>query len=333
MDNSKSFKASSSAASSPTTTPLPTGLAAFVVSFLAISILAGTFGNARVCVLLRRRQNLRKVPHYLLGSLALIGLIATLFNIPLLMLMTVVNYFQIYDSPIVEILCKAKIPLGFGLIVLNALTLSLMAFDRQECVFRPFNRGLITRNVKKVIAVTWLIALITAVVFAVLTRNEPSTCFAFFPYNNIGALSKVLQATVAAFAQLDTITVVIIIVTFLRIVKNLRSSPVNSSSSANQRQERKLTELSFRICGIFLLFRIPVTICHILTKIGKFQDTDALNTATLVAVTFVNFVNVLNPVLHRKMLNVQPPNQVRAAAMQAGERVEVADSVRESQNA
>lgn len=333
MDNSKSFKASSSAASSPTTTPLPTGLAAFVVSFLAISILAGTFGNARVCVLLRRQQNLRKVPHYLLGSLALIGLIATLFNIPLLMLMTVVNYFQIYDSPIVEILCKAKIPLGFALIVLNALTLSLMAFDRQECVFRPFNQRLITRNVKKVIAVTWLIALITAVVFAVLTRNEPSTCFAFFPYNNIGALSKVLQAAVAAFAQSDTITVVIIIVTFLRIVKNLRSSPVNSSSSANQRQERKLTELSFRICGIFLLFRIPVTICHILTKIGKFQDTDALNTATLVAVTFVNFVNVLNPVLHRKMLNVQPPNQVRAAAMQAGERVEVADSVRESQNA
>ena len=333
MNNSTSVKANISTSNSPTTTPLPTGLPIFVGSFLAIGILAGTFGNARVCILLRRRQSLRKVPHYLLGSLALIGIFSTLFNIPLLMFMTVVNYFQIYDSPIVEILCKAKVSLGSALIVLNALTLSLMAFDRQECVLSPFHRRLTTRNVKKVIVVTWLIALITAAVFAVLTRNVPSTCFAFFPYNNIGALSKVFQATVAVFAQFDTISMLIIIVTFLRIVKKLRSSPVNSLSSANRRNERKLTELSFKICGIFVLFRIPVMICHMLANICKFQGNSAINTATLVAVTLVSFLYVLNPVLHHKMLNVQPPNQAGAAAMEAGERIELADGARENQNA
>ena len=169
MNSSTSFKTNFSTVNSTSTTPLPRGLAIFVVSFLAISVLAGTFGNARVCILLRRRRNLRKVPHYLLGSLALNGLFSTLFNIPMLIFLTVVNYFQIYDSPIVEILCKAKMPLGFALLVLNDLTLSLMAFDRQDCVFRPFNRRLKTGNVKKIIAVTWLIALITAAVFAVLT--------------------------------------------------------------------------------------------------------------------------------------------------------------------
>ena len=226
MNSSKSFKASSSTTSSDSTaqlpTPLPTGLAAFVVSFLAISILAGTFGNARVCIFLRRWPNPRKVPHYLLGSLALIGLLSTLFNIPSLIFLTVVNYFQIYDSPIVEILCKAKVPLGFTLIVLNALTLSLMAFDRHECVFRPFNRRLTTRNVRKIIAVTWLIALIIAAVFAALTRYESSACITFFPYNNIGKISKVLQATLAAFAQVDTITMVVIIVTSFRVFRKLR---------------------------------------------------------------------------------------------------------------
>ena len=277
-------------------TPLPTGLAIFVVSFLAISILAGTFGNARVCILLRRRRNLRKVPHYLLGSLALIGLLSTLFIVPLLIFLTVVNYFQIYDSPIVEILCKANIPLGFALLVLNDLTFSLMAFDRQDCVFRPFNRRLKTGNVRKIIAATWLVALITAAVFAVLTRNEPSACIAFFSYNNMGELSNVLQATMAAVGQFDTITIVIAIVTFIRIVRKLRSSPVNPSNSAHQRNERKLTELTFKLCGIFVLFRIPVMICHLLTKVGKFQDTSATKTATLVAVTLVNFVYVLNPV-------------------------------------
>ena len=74
-------------------------------------------------------------------------------------------------------------------------------------------------------------------------------------------------------------------------------------------------------------------ICHMLTKIGKFQNTDALNTATLVAVTLVSFLYVLNPVVHHKMLNVQPPNQAGATAMEAGERIELADGARENQNA
>ena len=252
---------------------------------------------------------------------------------PLLIVMTAANYLQIYDLPVVETLCKAVLPSAFSLLVLNDLTLSLMAFDRQECVLRPFNRRLKTRNVKKVIAVTWLIALITAAVFAVLTRNESSTCVAFYPYNNFGGLSKVLQATIATFGQFDTITMVIIIVTLLRIAKKFRSSPVNSLSSANRRNERKLTELSFKICGIFVLFRIPVMICHMLINIGKFQGNSAINTATLVAVTLVSFVYVLNPVLHQKVLNIQPPNQAGAAAMEAGKRIELADGARENQNA
>ena len=167
---------------------------------------------------------------------------------------------------------------------------------------------------------------------AVLTQNEPSACIAFSPYSNIGELSNVLQATMAAFAQFDIISIVVIIVTFLRIAKKLRSSPVNSTSSVNQRQEKKLTELTFKLCGIFVLFRIPVMICHLLTKVRKFQDTSATKTATLVAVTLVNFVYVLNPILHHKMLkvHVQPPNQAGAIVRPAGEQIELADGARET---
>ena len=38
---------------------------------------------------------------------------------------------------------------------------------------------------------------------------------------------------------------------------------------------------------------------------------------------------MLNSVLHHKMLNVQLPNQAGAAAIRAGERVELADSAGE----
>ena len=110
MNNSARVKANISTSNSLISTPLPTGLAIFAVSFMAISTLAGTFGNARVCILLRRRRNLRKVPHHLLGSLALTGRFSTLFNMPLLIIMTAVNYLQIYDLSVVEILCKAFVP-------------------------------------------------------------------------------------------------------------------------------------------------------------------------------------------------------------------------------
>ena len=48
------------------------------------------------------------------------------------MVMTTVSYFQIQDVPEeVEILCKVGVPSTPAVLVLNALTLSLMPLDRQ----------------------------------------------------------------------------------------------------------------------------------------------------------------------------------------------------------
>ena len=236
MNNSTYLKANSPTASSAAITRLPTALAMFVVSFMAITILAATVGNACVCILLlRRRSNLREMAAlYLLGSLALTGLLSALLDMPLIIVMTVVNYFPIRDLPVVdEILCKTKLSTAFALTVLNALTLSLMAFDRQDCVLRPFSRQITKRNVKKIIYVTWVVALIIVAVFAILARNESSACIAFYPYNDMSGLSAHLQATIATFSKFDTITIVVIIVTFVSITRRLRSSPVESSNSAD----------------------------------------------------------------------------------------------------
>lgn len=111
--------------------------------------------------------------HYLLGSLALTGLLSALLDMPSIIVMTVVNYFAIRDLPVaVEVFCKTKLSTAFALTVLNALTLSLMAFDRQDCVLRPFRRRITKRNVRKIIYVTWVVALIIVAVLAILTRNN-----------------------------------------------------------------------------------------------------------------------------------------------------------------
>lgn len=181
-NNSTSFQANFSTASGSPSTRVPRDVAITVLTLVAISILAGTYGNARVCILLRRRKDFRKVPHYLLGNLAVIGIFSALLNMPLLIVMTIVNYFNIRDMPVTEILCKIGIPSRYACMVVNALTLWLMAFDRYDCVVHPFDRRLTTRKVKKRIALTWIIALITVVLFAISIKNETSACIDFFPY-------------------------------------------------------------------------------------------------------------------------------------------------------
>ena len=334
MNTSASFNANFSIPGRTPATRVPLGLAIYVVVFSAVSILMAVPGNAGVCVLFLRRRNLRKVPHYLLGSLALTGLLSALFNMPSLIVMSIANYFQIHDLPLAaEVLCRAKLPLGFALNALNAVTLSLMAFDRQDCVLRPFSRRLTTKNVKKIIPATWIAALIIAVVFIILSRDVPSPCVSIYAYNGLSEFSGVLHATMGAVGQTDTIAIAVVMVTFIRILKELRSSPVQNS--AHQRQERKLTDLTFKICGVFVLLRIPVMISHLVLKIAGFSESPATRAATLVTLTIVPFLYAVNPVLHHKMLNFQPqvPVQAGAVARQAREQIVLADRLaRENPN-
>ena len=113
--------------------PAPNGVPLFVVIFSVISTLAETFGNARVCFLFRSRQDQRKVPHYLLANLAVVGIFAAVLSIPSLIIMTTVNYFQIRPGQLLEILCKIRFTSSFVCTVLNALTLSIMAIAKIGC--------------------------------------------------------------------------------------------------------------------------------------------------------------------------------------------------------
>lgn len=336
MNNSTSLDGNTPTTSIAFTTRVPEYLAITVITFVAINILAGMFGNARICILLRKRQDLRKVAHYFVGNLAVIGVFSALFNMPMLMVMTAVNYFQLEDVSVAEIFCKIGFPSGYVCMVVNALTLWLMAFDRHDCVLRPFSRRLTTRNVKKVIAVIWIVALITAVFFAISIRNEPSVCIRFFTYNRKitrHPYGIVFTIVFTVIYQFDKITFVIVVVTFFRIMRAFRSAAVNPLNSLHQRRERKLTWLTYQLCGIFLLFRVPATISNAFRGRPDFEGT-AIKTARLVTVALVQFTYVANPILYGKMLTVRPPNPLGSATRQAGDRelVQTAAGARENPN-
>ena len=319
MENSTGLEGNVSVTTRTATAQVPEHLAIAVIISVTVCILAGTIANASVCVLLQRRQDLRKVPHYLFGSLAVVGIFSALFSTQMLLVMTIVNYFQIQDLSVAEIFCKVGFPSGYACIVVNALTLWLMTFDRHDCVVRPLNRRITTRNVKKIIAVIWILALVTAVYFFISIRNEPSVCITFYTYNrkiSLHRLGIVLTVAFTLVFQLDKITVVIVMVTFFRIMRAFRTSRVNPSISLHRRREKKITWLTLQLCCIFLLLRVPVTIANGFNG-GEFEGT-GVKTARLLTVVLAHFIYLANPILYWNMLRVRPPNPLGSATRQTG---------------
>ena len=215
-------------------TSMPESLTIAVSVMLSIFILGGASGNALVCYRLRRRRDLRKVPHYLLASLSLTGLLTSLSGMPFLLITTIVIYLQVGHLPVFEILCKVGFSLSIGFLALNALTLMVMALDRHDCVVRPFSRRLSTQNVKKVLLVTWLLAfIITAVLFALLSK-EASVCYTWFPYNFSQSFrterGNVIRIYITTVTQLDTLAILLVIISFFGVVKKLRSLVMTNSS-------------------------------------------------------------------------------------------------------
>lgn len=174
MPNSTNVNISTMMDKSYPSPQLPRSLAIAVFVMLSILTFAGASGNAFLCNRLRRRRGLRKVPHYLLASLSLTGLLTSFFGMPSLLIATVVNYLQAGHIPVAQTVCKLGFPLSVGCVALNALTITLMTMDCHDCVVRPFRRRLSTQNVKKIVPLTWLVGFIIAAVLLVLLRKE--TC-------------------------------------------------------------------------------------------------------------------------------------------------------------
>ena len=287
------------------TTPVgPVGIIIADITLSTIAIFLGFLGNAAVCYLLRARQDLRKVPHYLLGSLAVNGDFSCLLNLPSRLAVIVMVHHL--DSPVsAEAACYILVPSGFACSILNAVTVSLMAIDRQDCVLRPFNRRMSKRNISKVIAISWIgTSVLTSAIIVYSIFHESEECDIIFKIEGRDPIYVYIGLLMVSF---NVICVFIIVITALRIVKRLRSSPLPEARSQHRRQENKLTWLTYKICGVFLVCWLPLFVCFPLAQLGR-NSGDILIGALIITLALSNFNYVVNPFLYYKMLNQRPVN-------------------------
>ena len=103
-----------------------TAMMTVVVVLSVIFILFGCLGNGLVYYRLKRRN----VPHFLFASLLVNGMISTLLKWPSRLMMYISQYTD--NLAYTEYACIVFVPSIWACGVINAVTLSLMAIDRQD---------------------------------------------------------------------------------------------------------------------------------------------------------------------------------------------------------
>ena len=294
------------------TTPIPQSAVITILVMTVTFSVAGTFGNTVVCVLVIRRRDFRKVPHFLFASLSANGLISSVFVMPFIISIAAKTYMM-RKSESMDILCKIRLSSSFFCSVINALTLTLMAIDRQDCVYRPLRRRINNQNIEKCLLVVWCVVIIITVLFAIVLETDGSQCPPSDPFNLQSSSSNSSSLFNAYILVLGTgfnvAAILTIVITFLRTVKRLRSCPLPQSRSLHLRNETQITKLTYKTCAIFLLSWFPVIISSMIVRFTHGVDLETGRIVKLITVIFSNFTYVANPILHYKMLKIAPTNQ------------------------
>ena len=273
------------------------------LTLLLIAIVIGFAGNAKVCYFFVQRQDLQKVPHFLFASLAVNGIISSVFSPPSrLAMLAFAGLGRIdYAKPAFYIAVTSS----FLCAVINSVTLSLMAIDRQDCVLRPFNRRMTPSNVKFIITGKWIGALfLTSLLFSIVLF-EPST---LSPETFISKLSDLKENPILIYfimgKVLNVVTLIIVIVTAIRVMKTIRSSTLPDAASLHRRQENKLTWLTYKISGVCVACWVPQFICAGL--LASDFDRDVVFNAMAITSTVGYYNYVLNPLVYYGILKERP---------------------------
>ena len=119
-----------------------------------IAIVIGFFAIVKVCHFFINNRDLRKVPHFLFVSLSVSGIISYMFCPPSRLVMF--NVLNLCREDYVKHFQNVIAWSNFLCTVVNSVTLSQMAINRQHCVLRPFNRRMTPSNVKFSITGKWI---------------------------------------------------------------------------------------------------------------------------------------------------------------------------------
>ena len=288
---------------------------------LAVSIVLATIatacfllglGNACVLIRLYHRPQPRRVSHYLLANLSASSLLASSTLMPVVVVtIAAMHLFDCQRSVATDLIWSIAWTIALGVRILYAATLSLMALDREDCVLRPFRRRLSHTNIRKVIFAIWIFAALLAMPSSVPRLQETSASNPFSGWPTIrDSFWRLYNVCVGTF--IFVVTLMIITITFVRVLRNLRTTTIplgNISLQILQRREYRIKKLAYCTCAVFVLSWLPVILVFVFVHVVPCGST-VTGTIRLFTMVLSNLNYALNPFLNQRIFLTRPKNRV-----------------------
>ena len=273
---------------------LPDDFFIVAVVFLSAQIAVGLPGNLKVFLLLQKKKSARKVPEVLLWNLSLVGVLVSGVYVPLFLTFLVANQFSVKSVPFVFGIVRFS--LSVSLSCWQSLNLVAMAVDRYDGVLHPHKSRITSANVFKVVRGIWVIVgLIMATHGALAGRDILESEVTFQLPNTVPSM----LFTLVLVNSLLLVTVAVILITFVRIVKRLRSSPFPESY---KRPKIRLITLTYTVLFAYFISLLPLIVIVIVGRlIGLSEASSGALRLVLVAVSNTNYV--VNPFIHVSIVN------------------------------
>ena len=273
--------------------PLPGDFFIVAVVFLSVQIAVGLPGNLKVFLRLQKRKTTRKVPEVLLWNLSLVGVLVSGVYVPLFLAILVTNQLS---EPVRLVFVVVHYSLSISVSCWQSLNLVAMAVDRYDAVHHPHKRRITSANVFKVVKGIWVIVGLTMATHGALAVRDILEYEVVFQLPS-AALSMLFTLVLANF--LLVVTVVVILFTFGRIVKRLRSLPFQSN--AGQRSDILVSRLTYTVLFSFLASWLPLIVVVIVNRVFAVNETTfkALR-VVLLAASNTNYV--VNPFVHMRIV-------------------------------
>uniref|UniRef100_T1JJP1 G-protein coupled receptors family 1 profile domain-containing protein n=1 Tax=Strigamia maritima TaxID=126957 RepID=T1JJP1_STRMM len=133
-----------------------------------IIFISGFIGNVIVCLVIARQPSMQTATNYYLFSLAVSDMLLLLFGLP----NDVKLFWQQYPWKLGNVMCKARALLSEATNYASVLTIVAFTGERYVAVCHPILSQTLSSlpRVNRIIGVTWILSLVSAIPFSVFTR-------------------------------------------------------------------------------------------------------------------------------------------------------------------
>ncbi|XP_064457153.1 RYamide receptor-like [Ornithodoros turicata] len=246
-----------------TSTPVPEGIQALMyIMYIAVSV-AAIGGNGVVCYIVLAYQRMRTVTNLFIMNLAIGDILMASLCIPF----TFVSNLLLGYWPFGGVMCVLVTYAQCVTVFISAYTLIAISIDRYTAIVYPLRPRMTKLRSKLIIAVVWIVALVTPLPTALVTQLVPHPCanHTYYCLEQWGTPEQTTYYSMALMILQYFFPLVVLIFTYTRIAIVVwgKETPGEAQDARDQRMaasKRKMIKMMIACVAAFLLCWLPLNI-------------------------------------------------------------------------